>query len=119
MIKKAEYTDGTLTLKDTVNVLPKDFDGVSNAVAIRCEGDTLYVSNRGHDSVSVLKFDRKSLTFEKTIPVYGKGPRDFIIYEGMIISTNEQSDNTTFISLDTCELLYEFPAKDPLCVLVR
>lgn len=114
-----EYADGTLTLKDTVNVLPEDFDGESTAAAIRCEGDTIYVSNRGHDSVSALKFDGKSLTLEKTIPVYGKSPRDFIICEGMIISTNEQSDNTTFISLDTCELLYEFNMKSPLCVLVR
>lgn len=114
-----EYNDGTLTLKDTVNVLPDDFDGVSTAAAIRCEGDSLYVSNRGHDSVSVLKFDGKSLALEKTIPVYGKGPRDFIIYEGMVISTNEQSDNTTFVSLDTRELLYEFNIKSPLCVLVR
>ena len=114
-----EYADGTLTLKDTVNVLPEDFDGISTAAAIRCEGDILYVSNRGHDSVSVLKFDGKSLNLEKTISVYGKGPRDFIIYEGMIISTNEQSGNTTFVSLDTGKLLYEFNMKSPLCVLVR
>ena len=114
-----EYADGTLTLKDTVNVLPEDFDGESTAAAIRCKGDTLYVSNRGHDSVSALKFDGKSLTLEKTIPVYGKGPRDFIIYNDTIISTNQNSDSITFISLESGELLYEFSAKDPLCVLVR
>ncbi len=114
-----KYTDGKLTLIDTVNALPDDFDGESTAAAIRCIDDTVYVSHRGHDSVSVLKYNGKTLALEKTISVYGNGPRDFIIYNDTIISTNEQSDNITVISLENGNLLNEFKAKDPLCVLVR
>lgn len=114
-----EYNDGKLTLIDTVNALPDDFDGESTAAAIRCINNKVYVSHRGHDSVAVLDFDGKTLTLEKTISVHGKGPRDFIIYNDTIISTNQGTNNTTFVSLKTGELLAEESMTDPLCVLVR
>lgn len=114
-----KYADGKLTLIDTVKALPDDFDGESTAAAIRCIDSKVYVSHRGHDSVAVLDFDGNTLKLEKTISVHGNGPRDFIIYNGTIISTNQNSNNTTFVSLETGELLEEKSMTDPLCVLVR
>jgi 6-phosphogluconolactonase len=57
-ISLLNYKNGVMELVDTVSVLPEDFNGQSTVAAIRCVGNTVYVSNRGHDSISVLNFFR-------------------------------------------------------------
>jgi len=93
------YSNGTLTPINTVSTLPEDFSGKSTAAAIRiCDG-YVYVSNRGHDSVSVMKIKGDSLELVTTVPCGGKGPRDFDIFDGILICTNEVSGNVTFFEL--------------------
>jgi len=112
-----EYRDGELTLIDTVNALPEDFDGISTAAAIRCVGDTVYVSNRGHDSVSVLDFSGATLTLRETIPTYGKGPRDFVIAGDRIIAANEAGDAVCVVSIDDGSLVAKLDIASPVCVV--
>ena len=114
-----EYEDGTLTLKDTVSLLPKDFDGESTAAAIRCADGTVYVSNRGHDSITALTFSSGRLAFNKTISTYGRSPRDFLVYRDLIIAANECSDEVTLISLEDGGLLEKIPVRYPVCVAVN
>jgi len=114
-----DYHEGCLVLHDTVSVLPKDCTASSAAAAIRCINNTVYVSNRGHDSVSVLQYANGKLSFEKTIPTHGKGPRDFCIKDDYIIATNEVGNNVSVISLQDERLIASIDVKAPLCVICR
>lgn len=112
-----EYHSGELVLVDTVNALPEDFRGISTAAAIRCVGDRVYVSNRGHDSVSVLDFSGTALTLRETIPTYGKGPRDFVIVGDRIIAANEAWDVVCVVSIADGTLTSKLDVPSPICVL--
>ena len=114
-----EYTGGTLTLIDTVPLLPENFNGESTAAAIRCVGNTVYVSNRGHDSISVLEFSKGHLELKKTIPTQGQSPRDFLICHDCIIAANERSHAVTLISLDEERLVGKIDIRSPLCVVTH
>ena len=114
-----EYEAGHLHLRDTVSVLPADCTVESTAAAIRCIGDRVYVSNRGHDSVSVLRFCDGQLSLEKTVPTYGQGPRDIWVEGDWLIATNEVGNNVCCVSLSDGCLLSEIRMKSPLCVLCR
>ena len=111
------YADGKLALKGTFDALPEDFDGESIAAAIRCIGNTVYVSNRGHDSVSVMEYDGEALKLVKTVSTYGNGPRDIWVMDNVVICTNEKSNNVTFVSLDTGELISEIKIDSPIAVI--
>lgn len=112
------YHNGKLTLLDTVEALPKDHVGISTAAAIRCVGDTVYVSNRGHDSVSVLEFSGTALSLRKNLPTYGSSPRDFLVKDDCIIAANEGDDCVTLVSITTGALLAKLHVQAPNCVLI-
>ena len=112
------YENGTMTLIDTVSVLPVDFNGESTAAAIRCIGDTVYVSNRGHDSISVLDFSDGRLTLRKTIPTHGNSPRDFWVCGNLLIVANELSDQVVLFSLEHEKIMAQINVKSPICVLM-
>ena len=114
-----EYKSGSLKLVDTVSVLPKDFHGTSTTAAIRSVGNTVYVSNRGHDSVSVLDFLNDHLALRKTISTHGQSPRDFLIYHDLIIAANERSDEVALISIEKERAVGKIKVKSPVCVTVK
>jgi 6-phosphogluconolactonase len=111
-----KYNDGQMQLLDTVSVLPDTYEGKSTVAAIRVDGNCVYVSNRGHDSISVLEFSDGILTLKNIISTYGNSPRDFIIFKDWLIVTNELSDDVAIISNQTGELVEKITVKSPLCV---
>lgn len=111
-----EYEDGMLSLKDTISTVPSDFRGNNAVAAIRFNKNKVFVSNRGHDSIAIFDFSGKSLTFEKTVSVYGCGPRDFIETENNFICANQISDTVTVVSKKTGRLLAEISIKEPMCI---
>ena len=113
------YKAGTLRLLDTVPVLPKIFDGESTAAAIRCVNNRVFVSNRGHDSIAILEYADDGLTLRKFVSTHGRSPRDFVVYQDLIVVANEQSDKVTLISANTGQLLGEVDVKSPICVTAR
>ena len=113
------YENGTLRPLETVPMLPRDFEGESTAAAIRCIGNTVYASNRGHDSVSVFRFADGKLTLRDRIPTRGSHPRDVWIEGDLLIAANQFGNNVTVTSLATHELLCECLLKAPLCVIAR
>jgi 6-phosphogluconolactonase len=99
---------GKLTAEDTVSALP---DGVpvqpqytAAEILVRPDGKFVYVSIRGHDSISVLAVDSKtrSLTLIQNISAAGKVPRGLGIDPTghWLIVANQQSDNIVEFSID-------------------
>ena len=117
-VSSLEYKDGVLTLIDTVESITPEQKPTNLAAAIRLCGDKLYVSHRGVDVISEFLVDGPKLTHLRQIPCYGKAPRDFIVHNGLLICTNEKSNNVTIVDIKTEALLSEL--KDisaPLCVI--
>lgn len=77
-----DASKGTLSAKDTVSTLPADAPqtGSCAEIEVHPDGNYLYVSNRGHNSIALLSIDPSAgtLTFKDTFPVGGT-PRNFKI----------------------------------------
>lgn len=108
-----EYKMGTLILKDTVSTLPPDYRGASTVAAIRYSNGMLYVTNRGHNSITVFNED---MVVEKWIPCGGEEPRDIWVLDDMLICTNQFSNKVCFIRMADGNIIYEVDMEMPLCV---
>lgn len=76
--------DGTLSTLQTVSTLPADFTGKNQAahLAINAAGDTLYMSNRGHNSIASFRIGTDGrLTPLQTVATGGDWPRFFLLDE--------------------------------------
>ncbi len=114
------YNDGVLTYLDTYPALPEDFKGVNTAAAIRVDRGYLYVSNRGHDSIAVMKIEGEKLSKARFYSCEGSGPRDINITGDYLLSANEQTNNVTAFKINNGAITYigeigTMP--DPLCIL--
>lgn len=73
---------GTLTEKQTISTLPDDFKGTSYCadVKITPDGQYLYGTNRGHDSIAAYKIGSDGrLALVAIEPSLGKGPQNLAI----------------------------------------
>lgn len=111
------YNNGKLEIADTVSLLPEDFSDESTASAIRLENDRIYVSNRGHNSISVLEYKNSKLKNLGTFSSFGAFPRDFDIIGNYIISTNELSNSVTVLDKETKECIDTVEVTSPVCVV--
>ncbi len=94
-----EYDGLSLKLLSTGSALPEWYNEVSYAVAIRIWDGEVFVSNRGHDSISALIFKDGRLELRRTVSSYGEWPRDFIVSGGYFISANEHGNSVAVISV--------------------
>ena len=97
---------GTLTvLQDTVRALPTAFTGVNTSADIHFHpnGKFLYMSNRGHNSVSIFTVSADGmLKLVDVQPIAGKTPRNFLIEpkgEFMFVA-NQDSDTILLFRID-------------------
>lgn len=97
--------DDSFELIQTIGTLPEGEDKIKSGAAIRIskDGKFLYVSNRGHDSITAfsVQVDGKLKTIQN-IPTYGKHPRDFDLSsdERFLVVANLMSDNLTLFERD-------------------
>ena len=115
-----------LTEIQTINSLLTEFDGDNYLadVHISPDGNFLYASNRGHDSISIFSIDAAGkINLLANENCGGKWPRAFAIDPtgNFLLAANERSDNIVVFKIDkTTGLLTktfessEFPA--PRCV---
>lgn len=119
---------GALTDIQTIATLPTDFTQPSTTAEIEVHpnGNFVYGSNRGHDSIVVYRRDPKSgkLTFLQHAPCGGKTPRHFAIDpSGKWLLCGHQNSNTlSILSLDPetgllgeAKSTVETPS--PICIL--
>jgi 6-phosphogluconolactonase len=97
-----------LELLQTISTLPIGEDQIKSAAAIRIsdDGRYLYVSNRGHDSLTAFKIpENGTLVTIQNVPTYGKNPRDFNLSPDgkYIVVGNLDSDMLTLYKRDIDE----------------
>ncbi len=112
-----ERKGSELKYLDTYAALP-DFDGYNTAAAIRIDGDRLYISNRGAETITEFKITGDRLRRIKNHPCYGIGPRDFDVIDGLFFCTNEQSNDITVLKRvgEELKLIDRLEMDAPLCV---
>ncbi|MDO4551034.1 MAG: selenium-binding protein SBP56-related protein [Planctomycetia bacterium] len=121
--------NGELKALQTISTLPEDFkkteaENLVSAIRIGPKSEYLYVSNRGHDSITVFQIEENGqLKFVETVPTGGKNPRDFAISPDgeCLVVANQESDNVTcfFINKKTGKLNAtdkKINIKSPVCV---
>jgi 6-phosphogluconolactonase len=114
---------------DRISTLPATASGQSQAGAIRVtpSGHHVLVSNRGHDSVAVLRFDASvsALTLTGYTGTPGRCPRDLVVTpDGChVIVACQDSDLLATYGFDDdagrLSILAATPAPTPVCLLVR
>ena len=80
---RQDRNSGALAPLQTIPSTPPDFTGYSTGAEIQVDraGRTLYVSNRGHDSIGVFAIDpaRGTLSPRQWVPTHGHTPRFFAL----------------------------------------
>lgn len=111
------YREGNLKLLDVCSAIPDDFEGETYIAAIRVRGERIYVSNRGHDSVAVLRFDGSQLELLNTCSCGGQTPRDFCFAGKYVLCTNQDSDTVTVLDEENGYRIVGSESVDtPICV---
>lgn len=121
-----ENTDGYY-LDSSINTLPDNFKEFSKAADIHVsrDGNYLYASNRGHESIVVFKIDALNgkLTTVEYTSVKGKHPRNFSLTpnDEFLLVANQDTDNIISFKRDatTGKLTFvsEIYAPTPVCIL--
>ncbi|UQS83282.1 lactonase family protein [Bombilactobacillus thymidiniphilus] len=97
------YQDGHFKLIDQQTLLPESYSGQNTAAAIRIseDGQYLYTSNRGHNSIVSFKISADGRTLEhlQTVKTKGDFPRDFILdpTENYLLVPHQKSNDVTVL----------------------
>ena len=103
-----EYNPDTAAMKelDMVSALPAGFKGQSSGaeIAIANNGNFVYASNRGNDSIAVFRVDKKTgkLTLIQNQSTLGKQPRAFALDPtgNYLIAGNQQTNTMATFKVD-------------------
>lgn len=99
-----ELSSELIVLKDgdtfeaiqTISTIPEGAIKSGAAIRITHDGRFIYVSNRGHDSISVFKVnDDYTVSLVQNISSYGEHPRDFNLSpdENYLVAANRDTNN--------------------------
>lgn len=105
-----DATRGTLKEINTLSTLPENYEETSEEkswvadVHVHPSGKTVYVSNRGHDSIAVFDVERDSgdLTPAGYISTKGSFPRNFALDPAgnFLVAANQNSDDIYVFAID-------------------
>ena len=109
----------------SVPALPGDFNGQSSCADLRVSGDGrfVYVSNRGHDSLMAFAVDMETGRLKSlgSVPVGGRTPRQFTLFQDVLLAGCQDSDRISVFTLDKSTglpgLASRFDTPCPVCVL--
>jgi len=103
---RRDPVDGSLTVIQDISTLPEaPKPGMSTAEClVHPNGEFLYVSNRGHESIAVFSIESQTglLTHVQNSPTGGKEPRNFVIDPSgrWILAENQNSDSIHVLAID-------------------
>ena len=103
MVSVLSYRDGSFTYLADYDSLPENarasIENNNISAAIRFYDGFVYVSSRGHDSVTVFRAEEGHLSRLMTFSCGGAYPRDIDLFGDYLVCTNEQSDSVTVFRL--------------------
>lgn len=115
------YLPGRLKYLRSYPTVPGAFtrENAASAIKLSENGERLYVSNRGHDSVAEFSAEGETLRLLRVLPCHGISPRDFAISGDWLLCANENSDSVSVLSLSeaAAEPACILPVTRPWCVL--
>lgn len=85
------YADGQFTLLDTYPTLPDGYVGQSTCAAIRATAHHVYISNRGHDSITRYTLQGERLYQQRVTASGGRSPQDFTLCGPYLLCANANS----------------------------
>lgn len=88
--------DNKFDLIQEISTLPDEsIESYAGAIRISRDNKNIYVTNRGHNSISVFSILKRGLKFVQNIPSYGEFPRDILLNESeeYAIVANQKSNN--------------------------
>ena len=96
---------GSLTEKQTISTLPKEFGGKSYCADVKTtpNGRFLYGTNRGHDSIAAYRIGEDGrLTLIGIEPSLGKGPQNLAITADgdLLLCANMTGNNVAVFRVD-------------------
>ena len=118
------YEDGQLFYLSDISVKPAGFtgQGKGSAIKLTMDGTHLYVSERGSETIALLRVDGAVLTPLAHFETHGKEPRDFTLLkdERYAVCTNQFENSIALYRVNGDRTLvylrsYELPA--PLCAV--
>ncbi len=125
LIKKMD--SGTYALDVKISTLPKDYTEQSSCADIRIppDGQFVYASNRGHDSIAIFKVNPKdgTLVLVGQESTRGKVPRNFSLSpEGNFLLVANQKTNTLVyfkrnLQNGTLKYVDKTDATTPVCII--
>ncbi len=113
------YTDGKAKLLSTFDIKTTNPKANGAGIRISDDGKLLYVSLREENVICVFSIDNEKITLLQKVDCKGNSPRDFNIFNKLLVCTNELSNSVTIFSLDKGlikEYLYSYNINSPLCV---
>ena len=91
----------------------------STAAAIRfAEGNELYVSVRGENSIFAFDVKAQTLQLRERFSCNGNSPRDFNIVDDFIVCANENSDNIVVFQKYDLTVTDTICLKSPVCITI-
>ena len=121
---------GTLTPLSTRSTLPAGWTGTNYPADIHVapSGRTVYVSNRGHNSIAVFSVAESTgeLTLEQTVSTEGDWPRNFTLHPSgrWLLVANQRSDSIVVFGRDQgsgrlTRTLHRIAIPKPVCLQFR
>lgn len=97
---------GTLTLEQTISTLPEDFLGTSHCADLKItpDGQFLYATNRGHDSMAIYRIGSDGrLSLVGIEPSLGGGPQNLLITPDgrWLLCANMAGNNVMVFRIDS------------------
>lgn len=122
-----QITKGNIRIAQEISTLPSSFHGENIAAAIKLseDGTTLFVSNRGDDSIAAFRIlSDGMLELADVCKTGGKTPRDFSVFGTYLVAANQDSDTITLLEFDNahfkaCAKKMNIPAIRPTQILGR
>jgi len=105
-VYKRDQQQGSLKELQTLTTLPKGFAGANTGADIHVspDGQFLYSSNRGHDSIAIFAIDAAdgSISAVGHTSTQGSTPRNFAIDPtgSLLLVANQKSDNIVVFRID-------------------
>jgi 6-phosphogluconolactonase len=127
-VLKYDPLQGSFEKIQNISALPREGIGLNSiaaAIKITGDGNFVYASNRGHNSITVFKRDalRGFLSFVEAVSSGGKTPRDFSIDPSgnYLLVCHQDSDNLVVFRINRADgkltQLSEYPVPAPVCVI--